>query len=1059
MLQLLVLHFVVAAAAPALMNRVGRRGFLPLALAPAAAAVYAAVQTPRILAGEVITQSVQWVPMYGMDIVLRMDTLSWLMTLIVGGVGALVLVYCTGYFSPNAKGLGRFAGAFVAFAGAMLGLVISDSTLMLYVFWELTTIFSFILIGHYHDRQGSRRAALQAIIVTTSGGLAMLGGIIILGMMPGGSFLFSELVPAAASGAFGGGHSTLLAVAVVLVLLGAISKSALVPFHFWLPNAMAAPTPVSAYLHSSAMVKAGVYLVARMAPGFADVPVWRPVVLVVALTTMILGGYRALRQHDLKLVLAFGTVSQLGFITALVGYGDSAIALAGLAMLVAHALFKATLFLTVGIVDWSTGTRDLRELSGFGRREPVLATIAAIASLSMMGVPPTSGYVAKEAALHGLWYEAESVGTAAAGAGTTAAFVVYLAVALGSVLTAAYTLRFWWGAFASKPGVEPTEGRSCLDPISIAPAVTAVLVLAVGFVPSLWERALAPHAADYPGDAGHLTQWGGFGVPLWTTVAIIVLGVGLFLVRGPVEALQGKAPDWEGAEGGYRRSLRVLDNFAADLTAAVQRGSLPGYLSVILTFMVVLVGARALTGTVLVGPVRAWDSVGQALVTLVMVVATLLVVRARRRLKAVVLLGIVGYGMVLLFELHGAPDLALTQVLSESITLVVFILVLRRLPTYFSNRPLVTGRYWRMVLAVGAGVVVAGTATVAAWSRVHAPVSTTFPQEAYEYGYGANIVNVTLVDIRAWDTMGEISVVVAAATGVASLIFLRRRHGRVDRLTRDGGRAAPVWGSGQNVPDAYMALRRANTGATQQNWIRENARGRRLLAGSMTLAPHRRSVIFEMGVRVIFHTLLVFAIYLLFAGHNAPGGGFAAGLVTGAALGVRYLAGGRYELHEALPIMPGVLMGAGLIIALLTALAPLPFGGTILQSYDAYVNLGIFGEIHLVSAMAFDIGVYLVVVGLLLDLLHAFGAELDRQQEAAGEVAPDVAHDDMSATSDDVLPGTDFRSGGAPSYLEPDYGGSRARVVPGTLTRDELAARERRIRRAHARGVWEVDDR
>lgn len=1025
--QLIALHAVVAIAAPALIGWMGRRVFYLLALAPASAAVYAASLTPRILAGEVITQTVSWVPLYGMDIVLRMDTLSWVMTLIVGGVGALVLMYSAEYFSPNAHGLGRFAGSFVAFAGAMLGLVVSDNTLMMYVFWELTSLFSFILIGHYHERQGSRRAALQAIIVTTSGGLAMLGGIIILGVMPGGSFLFSELVPAAATGALGGPqNTTLLAVAIVLVLAGAVSKSALVPFHYWLPNAMAAPTPVSAYLHSSAMVKAGVFLVARMAPGFADVPIWRPVVLTMALATMLLGGYRALRQHDLKLVLAFGTVSQLGFITALVGYGDAAIALAGLAMLVAHSMFKATLFLTVGIVDWSTGTRDLRELSGFGRREPVLATIAAVAALSMMGAPPTSGYVAKEAALHGLWGQTAQTGA------DGMEFAIYLLVALGSVLTAAYTLRFWWGTFMSKPGVAETPGRSCRDRIVIAPIVTATAVLVLGLLPAVWERALAGHAATYPGEAGHLTLWGGFGVPLWTTVAILALGVVLFAARRGVEALQNRAPDWEGAEGVYRRSLRWLDSLAADVTAAFQRGSLPGYLSVILMTMVVLLVARGLVGDVTSGPLRLWDSVGQALVAVVMIVATVLVVRARRRLKAVALLGIVGYGMVLIFEFHGAPDLGLTQILAESITLVIFILVLRRLPTYFSNRPLLSSWFWRLGIAVATGVVVAGTAVVASWSRVHEPVSVTFPQEAYHYGYGANVVNVTLVDVRAWDTMGEISVVVAAATGVASLIYLRRRHGRVERAGAVRPKT-PVWSGGQVVPEAYVHLRKPDAEAAGKPWLREYARGRNLLAGSRTLAPHRRSVTFELGVRIIFPTLMVFGIYLLFAGHNAPGGGFAAGLVVGAALGVRYLAGGRFELFEAMPIQPGVLMGSGLIVAVLTALAPIPFGGTVLQSYEAFVNLGPLGEIHLVSAMVFDIGVFLVVVGMMVDILHTLGAELDRQQEVAGEVAPEVAHDDAVYSSDDVLAAL-------------------------SITPEEFLKREKQIRRRHARGVWEEDE-
>ena len=1053
MLQLLVVHALVAMAATPLVRRWGRKAFLPLALAPASAAVYAATRTGAVLAGDPPHQEIPWVPLYGMDLVLRMDVLSWLMTLIVGGVGALVLVYCAAYFSSTAQDLGRFGGVFVAFAGAMLGLVVTDSSLMLYVFWELTTIFSFLLIGHYHERQGSRRAALQAIIVTTFGGLAMLAGIVILGEIEGGSYSLSGLVASAQAGALGGSDgATPVTAAVILVLVGAMSKSALVPTHFWLPAAMAAPTPVSAYLHAAAMVKAGVYLVARLAPGFADLPGWRVVVLSFALTTMIIGGYRALRQHDLKLVLAFGTVSQLGFITALVGYGDSAVALAGLAMLLAHALFKACLFLSVGIVDWATGTRDLRELSGLGRRRPVLASAAAIAGLSMMGAPPLSGYVAKEAALHALEYQwLDPVLTGHAG-GATTAVITYVVIAIGSVLTAAYTLRFWWGAFCSKPGVEPTEARSTSALILFSPVVLAVASLGLGLVPGTVERFLAPHADTFPGHTGHLTLWGGVGVALWTTVGILVLGVLLFVARAPVERAQDRVPDLEGAEGLYRRGLRVLDNFAADLTAWVQRGSLPAYLSVLLTTLVVTVVASLVLGDVETGPIRLYDSPGQVPVVAVMCIAAVLVARARRRLKAVVLLGVVGYGMVLIFEMHGAPDLALTQILAESITLVVFILVLRRLPAYFSNRPLLASRWWRLLLSVSVGVTVAAAAVVAAWSRIHPPVSVNFPVEAYEYGYGQNVVNVALVDMRAWDTMGEISVVVAAATGVASLIFLRRRHGSVDRLPAEQADRAGkrVWSTGQPVPEAYQHLTRPAGSQRPDAWVREPGRGRQWLAGTATLAPHRRSVIFEMGVRLIFHTMIVFSIYLLFAGHNQPGGGFAAALVTGIALGVRYLAGGRYELAEAMPVLPGVLLGAGLITALGTALAPLAFGGTVLQSADVYVNLGPLGEVHLVSAMVFDIGVYLVCVGLMLDLLSSLGAEVDRQGEAAGTAAPDVAHDAVSAASDDVVPASDAR-------LRDE--GFFDVVGVGQLSAEKLQRRERSIRRRHARGIGEEGGR
>ncbi|WP_299279990.1 Na+/H+ antiporter subunit A [uncultured Georgenia sp.] len=983
MLQLLVLHLVVAVIAPACMKLWGRRFFLALALAPAAAAVWAGVQTPAVLRGDHPGVDVSWVPLLDLHLSFRLDTLAWLMVLLVGGIGALVLVYCAAYFSASAKGLGRFAGVFVAFAGSMLGLVTTDNTLLLYVFWELTTITSFLLIGHYYDRQNSRRAAIQALVLTTFGGLAMLAGFIALGETEGGSYSLGELVANPPTGG-------LVPVAVALVLLGAVTKSALLPFHFWLPAAMAAPTPVSAYLHAAAMVKAGVYLVARLAPGFADVPVWQWTVVALGGGTLILGGYRSLRQHDLKLLLAFGTVSQLGFIILLVGFGTRAAALAGLALLGAHALFKACLFLVVGTIDWSVGTRDLRELTELGRRMPLTALTAGIGTASMVGLPVMAGYVAKEAALEAMLH--------AEGGRGTASLVLVVA---GSVLTFAYGMRFMWGAFSTKPGVEPPAAQRTSKLIVTPAAVLALASVVVGVLPAASERLLAPHADTYPGEPGHLTLWGGFGPALYLTLLVIAVGTLLFLAREPVERVQGTLWDFEGAAGAYRRVIRGTERLAADVTAFTQRGSLPAYLSTILVATVALGGGTALALTTLPDDVRMWDSRVQAAVVAVIAVAAFLTARARRRLKAVLLLGVTGYGVALLYELHGAPDLALTQVLVETITLVVFILVLRRLPPYFSNRPLVASRWWRAALGAVVGLMAGGLAMVAAGARIHVPVSVDFPEEAYEYGYGRNIVNVTLVDIRAWDTMGEISVLVAAATGVASLIFLRARARKIDRATELGpGQQPKVWGT--PVPERAASLYRR---LSEQREVHPGSgRGRQWLSAVRTVAPQRRSVIFEVGTRLIFHTMVLFSLYLLFAGHNAPGGGFAGGLVAGIALTVRYLAGGRYELGEAAPVQAGWLLGSGLFLSAGAGAIPLFFGGDVLQSVLVEADLGIMGDLKLVTTIFFDIGVYLVVVGLVLDILRTLGAEIDRQGEREGDAAPDVPFDSPEVTSDDAAP-------------------------------------------------------
>lgn len=974
--SLLLLHVLAALVAPMLVRAVGRRAFIVLAAVPASAAVWALTQTSAVYSGAPPTSTVTWVPALNLELVFRLDALSWIMTLIVGGVGALVLLYCAAYFSTKAKAQGPFAAMFVAFAGAMLGLVTTDNTLVLYVFWELTTIFSFLLIGHYHRRQASRRAAFQAIIVTTAGGLAMLAGVVAFGQMPGGSYSLTELVRAGTAGELGMGDGIshlLLPSAIALVLAGAVTKSALVPFHFWLPAAMAAPTPVSAYLHAAAMVKAGVYLVARLAPGLGHEPLWHWTTLILGLATMLVGGYRALKQHDLKLVLAFGTVSQLGMMIALVGYPDKGVALAGLAIVVAHAVFKACLFLVVGVVDWATGTRDLRELSGLGKAMPAVAAAGAIGVASMMGLPPLAGYVAKEGALESLVH-AEN-------------WAVLAVFALGSVLTVAYGLRFWFGAFSNRPGMEPTETKKVPFLLQFSPIVLAVASILIGLFPGAWESRLAPHADQYPGHEGHLTLWGGFGLALAITITVLALGALMFVKRNQVERIQDHLLEAPSADAAYRRSIRALEDIAADVTAATQRGSLPAYLGTVLAVTILTAGTAGL----LAGPwpeeYRWVDSGIQFAIVVFICVTAVLAARARRRLKAALLLGASGYGMAMLFASHGAPDLALTQVMVETISLVLFVLVLRRLPTYFSNRPLHSSRYLRMLAGVGAGAMVAVLGLVALSNRVATPVSQYFAESAYQYGYGRNVVNVLLVDIRAWDTMGEISVLFVAATGVASLLFLRDRTGIVDparnRLSSQPKKS--VWDDG--AIDYSRALREGalpqdrvmNTTGTLHEWLR----------GGSTLSPRRRSIIFEIGVRLIFHSMLIFSLYLLFAGHNQPGGGFAGGLMAGSALVVRYLAGGRYELGEALPLHAGYLLGGGLAIATLSALLPLLFGGSVLQTVVFDFHLPIWGDVHLATALLFDVGVYVLVVGLAVDVLRSLGAEIDRHGELEG-IDPDT---------------------------------------------------------------------
>ncbi|MFG3704982.1 Na+/H+ antiporter subunit A [Micromonospora sp. NPDC047670] len=932
MLVLLILHLVAALVAPLLVRWWGPRACYPLALAPAAAFGWALARTPAVRDGGAVVETYPWIRQLGLDLALRLTTLSWLMTLLVGGVGALVLVYSARYFGPGSVGLARFAAVLVAFAGAMLGLVLADDLLLLYVCWELTTIFSYLLIGHSTERRASRWAAAQALIVTTLGGLAMLVGFIMLGEHAG-SYRWSEI----AAGPLPGG--AYLVTAVLLILTGALSKSAVLPFNSWLPVAMAAPTPVSAYLHAAAMVKAGVYLIGLLAPVLAAVGPWRPVVLVAGLATMLTGGWAALRQTDLKLLLAYGTVSQLGLLAVVVGAGTPDAALAGAAMLLAHALFKAALFLVVGIVDHGAGTRDLRELSGLGRRAPLLATVAVLAAASMAGLPPLVGFVAKDAVL----------------AAFTDRPAVLAVLVAGTALTVAYSARFVWGAFATRPGVAPTGVGRIAAPLLAPPALLAVLGLVAGPAAGILDALLSPYAELFGAVGGHLALWHGPSPALGLSALAVAGGAALHALRGPLAPALARLHVPIGGNQGYEWVIGRFDRLAIEVTGVTQRGSLPQYLGAILLALVVLPGGAVLATRPWQDRIDLWDTPLQVVVVAVVAVAALLAVGARRRLTAMLLVGVTGYGSAMLFVLYGAPDLALTQFLVETATIAVFVLVLRRLPQRFSARPR-RRRWLRRAIGLAAGVVAAGLALTAAAARRAPTISEAFPDLAVTQGYGRNVVNVTLVDIRAWDTMGELAVLVVAATGVASLVFQRSRTGPRPRRPEPSGRARrpgrPVW-----------------------------------LRGGVTLHERHRSIVLEVVTRLIFHTVVVFSLFLLFSGHNAPGGGFAGGLVASLALVVRYLAGGRDELAEAAPVGAGTVLGAGLLVSIGTGVIPLLAGGSVLESARVDLWLPLIGDFYLVTSLFFDVGVYLVVIGLVLDILRSLGAEVDRHIEAAGSSA------------------------------------------------------------------------
>jgi multicomponent Na+:H+ antiporter subunit A len=979
MTAVLLLHAVVAAVAPLLFARMGRSAFYLLAAVPFAGFLWLLGSGPRVYGPEGgWTEGGEWIPSLRLDLVLRMDALSWTMSLLVLGVGSLVLFYCARYFKSGASGIGGFGAQLLAFAGAMFGLVTADDMLVLFVFWEITTVLSFLLISYSRTRLSARRAALQALVLTTAGGLAMLVGIVMLGQAAG-TYRISEVLAAAPELAQRG---TVVDVAVLLLLVGAVTKSALIPLHFWLPAAMAAPTPVSAYLHAAAMVKAGIYLVARFAPGFAETALWQPTIAVLGLGTMLFGGWAALKQYDLKLILAYGTVSQLGFLMVIVGRGSADTAQAGMAMLLAHGLFKATLFLVVGIIDHRAGTRDIRRLSGLAGRVPVLFAVSLVAAASMAGLPPLAGFVAKESVLTAFAHDVEGA----------AGIVVLTGLVVGSVLTFAYSARFVWGGFAHK-SAEFSEldagvgGRAVVSDMQrvepaflTAPLVLSVLTVVLGLWPQPVDAMLQPYVDEFPAVEHdfYLALWHGFTPALGLSALIVAGGILLHRFRSQVADLQRALPSLPPGELLYRRVVNVLDLAAVWITGRTQRGSLMFYLSVILiTAIVVPLVALIAEETPPLGSLRVSDGPGQLIAGAAMVVAALLVPLARKRFLAVLLVSVTGYGLALIFALQGAPDLALTQTLVETVLLVAFVLALRSLPAPLWHRNPAGRRLLRGTIAVTFGLFMMALAAFSISSRTADPISLELPRMAYELGDGQNVVNVILVDIRAWDTFGEISVLVLAATGVASLIFVT---GRGDRIVRSGD---------DPTTDQLRVIRRRNAAAVSPGGEPlEVGLARRdddledpyLLAGR-TMAPERRSIVFEVVTRLLFHTFMMVSLYLLIAGHNDPGGGFAGGLMAGLALTVRYLAGGRYELELATPINAGTMLGTGLALAALYAVTPVFFGGSVMQSYTFEAELPLFGAEKFVTALIFDIAVYLIVVGLILDILRSLGGRIDQRIE------------------------------------------------------------------------------
>ncbi len=924
--------FVAALLLPALATRLrGAVGWVAAA-APLSAGLLLLAALPRFEPHSAawlpdVRSAWPWAPGWGVHAALRLDGLSATFALLIALIGALVTAYAGAYLGDDPR-RGRFLGYLSGFTGAMLGLVLSDDVLTLFVFWELTSVTSFLLIGFNHRAPETRAAALQALLVTGVGGLALLAGFLLLQMVAVSAGVPAEYVgristwlglgPVPAPDLRG---SALYAPALLLVLGGAYTKSAQCPFHFWLPNAMAAPTPVSALLHSATMVKAGVFLLARLAPALGGTELWHFLVTGGGALTMLTGAVLAVGQHDLKRMLAYTTVSALGTLTLLLGPGTDAAFKAFTTVLVAHACYKAALFLVAGSIDHATGTRDVTQLGGLGRLLPLSAVAGVLAALSQAGAPPLFGFLGKEL-LYGATLDLGS------------------AVLLGTALAANILLT----ATALQAGVRPFLGRRPETPhppheappaMWLGPLVLSGLGLLMGLLPGWFDATLG--SAMTTAVAGRplvlkLALWHGPNPE-----ALMILGLGAVTLlagwgvycwlHGRLEhvAALGRPLARAGPARWYQHLLEGGLHAAPGLTARVFASRSRSDLLILFSAIVLVIGGPALLaagglrgGDLLTEPAPALHELGLGVLALT---GAGLAFVARSHLSAIAALGLTGTSVALIFALHSAPDLALTLFLTETLTVVLFVSVFRRLPVHRGRR----GRLERVrdVLVAGFGGAVLAVLLLAAnVSPEPTELARFFAERSLPEALGRNVVNVILVDFRALDTLGEITVLAVAALGALGLL---KTHPR---------------------PTSRLVSR---------------------LEAPAALPAPQRSVILTTAARPIMLLLTMFSIFMLLRGHNLPGGGFIGGLLVATGFVLSMLASGPDAAHRVLRITPTQLTGLGLAVALGSGLVAWLVGRPFLTGVWLPAPVPGLGKVG--TVLLFDVGVYLVVLGATLAVL------------------------------------------------------------------------------------------
>ncbi len=876
------------------------------------------LQAPSVFSGEMPLSSWAWIPAIGLNFSFRVSGFGFLFACLILGIGLLIVLYARYYLAAEDP-MGRFYTYLLLFMGSMLGIVLSENLILLVMFWELTSISSFLLIGFWTHRADARQGARMALVITGAGGFAMLAGFILLGRIVG-SF---ELTAILASKEILQAHA-LYPVTLVLILLGAFTKSAQFPFQFWLPHAMAAPTPVSAYLHSATMVKAGVFMLALLFPVLSGTALWFYIVTPVGLITLVFAAYMAMFKDDLKGLLAYSTVSHLGLITLLLGLGSPLAAVAAIFHLLNHAAFKAGLFMLAGIIDHETGTRDLKRLSGLWTSMPYTATLTMIGCAAMAGVPLSNGFLSKEMFL------AQTLEPNLFG---SLAWIIPLGATLAAIFAVAYSIRMVHGVFFRGPAADlPRKPHEPPRGMRLSAEILMGLCVLVGLFPAFLAGPvvrvaaagiLGPSMPDYT-----LSIWHGFNTALALSMIALAGGAIFYYFRHRLFDSHSWFIRYLDGKSIFEAMITRMIQGGHGVTRAMENGSLQRYMALLILSVLVLGAAPFLvSNTPFLGPVpmTAADPVTLIMGGLLILCALATVLTHRNRILSIIMLGAVGLIVSLAFSRFSAPDLALTQISIEVVTIILLMMALHLLPHTTPNESSRMRRQRDVMLAVLAGSGAAALA-MAMLTRPYDTISDFFIAHSVPKGGGANVVNVILVDFRGFDTLGEITVLAIAGLSIYALLH-------------------------------KFEIRGPQTDFLGRAWT-----------------PDRFPMILANITRPLLPLALLFSAYIFLRGHNEPGGGFIAGLITACVLILQYIASGIVWTRPRLNFDNHTVMAWGLILALMTGLGSLLMGYPFLTSTFEYVSLPLIGKFELASALAFDLGVFLVVVGSVMVILVKLGS-------------------------------------------------------------------------------------